>query len=335
MGQRMLDVAVVGAETLAGRDLIEGLFEESFPMERPALFTTGDEVETAMLDDEEVQILPLDRGSLARRDIVFVLPGARADRGLVEEATRGGGIVLDAAGLFPDAPLIFPGINDEELDEHEEAVIFSLPSPLASQLAAILLPLDARAKLRSVDAVALRPAAGEGVAGLDELSQQTIDLLSGREPVRNVFSQRLAFNLVPLVGKADDEGETDTEKAALDQLGRLLGRRPEGHLVTSWVPLFHGTTVFLSVRTEMPLDRAAAKEALQAAEGVEVLDDPVQGVIPMPMLAVGDDRVHVGRIRRMGESLHLIGVADELRFGVAAPLLALARELLQRGRFSR
>lgn len=334
MGQRMLSVAIVGAETLPGHDLIESLFEENFPMEEPALFATGEEEASASLDDEELRILPLARGALAGRDLVFVLPGARPAPGLLEEAARGGATVLDASGLAEDAPLVFPGLNEEDLEEHPEARRFALPSPLAAQLAAVLLPLDAKATLRSVEVVALQPAAGAGLEGLDELSQQTIDLLSGREPGRKVFPQRLAFNLVPLVGRLDAEGETDEERGALEQLGRLLGREVEGSLVTSWAPLFHGTTLFVSAQTERPLDGAGARAALAEAEGVEVLDEPEHQIVPMPMLAVGDARVHVGRIRRRGERLHLVSVADGLRFGVASPLLGLARELLRSGRFS-
>lgn len=334
MGQRMLKVAIVGADTLPGRDLLESLYDESFPMEEPGLFTLGEEEESVSFDDEELRILPLERGALVGRDLVFVLPGARIDRAQLEEATRGGGIVLDASADRGDAPLVFPGVNDEELDEHEEARRFALPSPLAAQLAAVLLPLDAKATLRSVEVVALLPAAGAGLDGIDELSRQTIDLLSGREPARKVFGQRLAFNLVPLVGQMGEAGETDEEATAFEEVGRLLGREISGHLVATWAPLFHGNTLFVSVRTERPLDREAAKAAFGGAEGVELLDDPEHQVVPMPMLAVGDARVHVGRIRPAGESLHLVSVADGLRFGVAAPLLELAQELFRRGRFS-
>lgn len=335
MGQRMLKVAIVGAETLPGRDLLEGLLEDAFPMEEPELFTLGEEEETAILDEEEVQVLPLERGGLADRDLVFLLPGARPPAERLDEALRGGGIVLDAAGDAGDAPLIFPGQNDEDLDEHPEAHRFALPTPIASQLAAALLPIEARAGIRSVEAVALLPAAGAGLEGIDELSRQTIDLLSGREPARKVFGQRLAFNLVPLVGHLGEAGETDAESTALSELGRLLGREVPGHLVAAWAPLFHGNTLFVSVQTERALDREGAMAALREAEGVEILDDPAHQVAPMPMLAVGDARVHVGRIRSLGDRLHFMSVADGLRFGVATPLRELARELLRRGRFAR
>src|SRR5690606_23151531 len=158
-----------------GRDLIETLLEESFPMERPALFTIGEEVESATLDDEEVDIVPLEPGALASRDLVFLLPGARPDHRILEEATRGGGVVLEAAGDLRVATVNSPGLYGADLCEPVDARAPSLPTPPASLLAAGLVPLDARARVKSVDVVALRAAAGAGTPGLVELSQQTID----------------------------------------------------------------------------------------------------------------------------------------------------------------
>jgi len=334
MGQRMLRVAIVGADSLAGRDLLESLYDDSFPMEEPRLFSLGEEEETLSLEEEDLRVRPLEPGALKGQDLIFVLPGARLEAAQVEEATAGGGIVLDASAERSEAPLVFPGLNDEKLDEHPDARHYALPTPLAAQLATVLLPLEAKVRVRSVEAVALLPAAGAGVDGIDELSRQTIDLLSGREPPRKVFGHRLAFNLVPLVGRMGEAGQTDEEVGTLEQAGRLLGRAIPGHLVATWVPLFHGSTLFVTVRTERPLDREAVRAAYKEEKGIAVLDDPEQQVVPMPMLAVGDARMHVGRFLPVGESLHLVSVADALRFGVAAPLVELARELFRRGRFS-
>src|SRR5690606_21208276 len=178
----------------------------------------------------------------------------RLEAAQVEEATAGGGIVLDASAERSEAPLVFPGLNDEKLDEHPDARHYALPTPLAAQLATVLLPLEAKVRVRSVEAVALLPAAGAGVDGIDELSRQTIDLLSGREPPRKVFGHRLAFNLVPLVGRMGEAAQTGEEVGTLEQAGRLLGRAIAGHLVATWVPLFHGSTLFVTVRTARPRD---------------------------------------------------------------------------------
>jgi aspartate-semialdehyde dehydrogenase len=66
---------------------------------------------------------------------------------------------------------------------------------------------------------------------------------------------------------------------------------------------------------------------------VKVVDSPAEGVYPMPMLAVNDDAVLVGRIRREpGEErgLALLVTGDNLRRGAATTALAVARSLVGR-----
>ena len=63
MGQRMLRVAIVGADSLAGRDLLESLYDDSFPMEEPRLFTLGEEVGWRGLLQQELAPLGFTRAS--------------------------------------------------------------------------------------------------------------------------------------------------------------------------------------------------------------------------------------------------------------------------------
>lgn len=330
MGQRLLQVAIVGAETLAGRDLYEGLTEASFPMEGPRLFSVNPDADAEAWWDDELALQPLEAESLQGVDLIFVLaPGAEE---AVARATARGAVAIAAAGTAAtaEAPLVFPGINDEDLEEHEDARLFLLPSAAASQIAAVLLPLEARARMEAVEVVALEAVAGaEG--GLDELSMQTVDLLSGKEPEREVFPQRIAFNLIaqgePAMGQP-----TAREEAIAKEVGRLLGGGPSTLTVTSaWVPIFHGNVHFLTARTAAPLAVEAAREAMREEEGLKVLDDPEHPVAPMPMLAVGDEAVHVGRFRAAGGALHWISAADGVRFGVVTPMIRLARMLWERG----
>ncbi len=89
----------------------------------------------------------------------------------------------------------------------------------------------------------------------------------------------------------------------------------------------------MNLRTERPLSVAAAREALRGAAGVKVLDDPAQKVYPMPMLAVNDDAVHVGRIRvdpTQENGLDLFAVGDNLRTGGATNLVRVGLLLAER-----
>lgn len=334
MGQRLLRVAIAGDVALMGRDLAAELSEQGFPMEEPTLVAPGTDAEIG--PEEDFAVVPWESGGFASMDLVFLLPGVQGEEELVREAIQSGALVVDASGREPgpDVPLIFPGINEEDLEEHERAQVVALPSPAAAQLAAVLLPVDARAVLTSVQVVSLESAAAAGSPALAELSRQTVDLLSGREPEREVLPQRLAFNLIPMIGASGSDGTSTQERRTLVEVERLLGRTWESSSITSiWAPVFHGSTQVVTVETERPLGADGARELFSSEEGLKVLDDPALGVFPMPMLAVGDGAVHVGRIQGAGRGLRWVTVADALRFGLVEPMARLAWILLEKGRF--
>jgi aspartate-semialdehyde dehydrogenase len=67
---------------------------------------------------------------------------------------------------------------------------------------------------------------------------------------------------------------------------------------------------------------------------VKVIDSPEERIYPMPMLAVNDDAVLVGRVREDGSQengLDLFVVADNLRRGAAGNAVRIA-EAWVRGR---
>src|SRR3546814_7593262 len=64
------------------------------------------------------------------------------------------------------------------------------------------------------------------------------------------------------------------------------------------VPVFYGHSEAVNVETRDKLTAARARELLQAAPGVEVVDEPDDGGYPTPVThASGNDADFVGRIR--------------------------------------
>ena len=78
----------------------------------------------------------------------------------------------------------------------------------------------------------------------------------------------------------------------------------------------------------------SARELLEAAPGVTVVDDPASDAYPMAITATGHDDVFVGRIRRdLGDerTLALWIVSDNLRKGAATNAVQIAELLLRDG----
>ena len=78
-------------------------------------------------------------------------------------------------------------------------------------------------------------------------------------------------------------------------------------------------------------DVEAARAALEAAPGVEVMDDTANKVYPMPGLLAGTDGTFVGRLRKDPTVPHGIAfwdVADQIRKGAALNAVQIAQLLL-------
>ena len=97
------------------------------------------------------------------------------------------------------------------------------------------------------------------------------------------------------------------------------------------VPVFYGHSESVNIETVSPLTATAARELLAAAPGIELVDNPAEGLYPMAIDAAGHDLVMVGRVREDGSienGLNLWIVADNLRSGGAATALRIAEILV-------
>ena len=86
--------------------------------------------------------------------------------------------------------------------------------------------------------------------------------------------------------------------------------------------------------TEQPVSVAQIREALVAAPGVTLVDDPQNYVYPMPLESAGKDDVYVGRVRKdladdNGNTLWLTG--DQIRKGAALNAIQIGEYLVRVG----
>ena len=89
----------------------------------------------------------------------------------------------------------------------------------------------------------------------------------------------------------------------------------------------------MHIEFERPMSPDEARQILSDMPGVTVLDDPAQGLYPMPWDVAGADDVYVGRIRQDAShpnGLALWVVSDNLRKGAALNSIQIAEELVAR-----
>jgi aspartate-semialdehyde dehydrogenase len=231
-------------------------------------------------------------------------------------------------------PLVVPEVNAEALDGAARGTVAS-PNSMAIALSLALQPLHAAAGLARLTVTTFQAVSGAGHTGVEQLEKEAADLMNGREPEPPVrLPHRIAFNLIPQVGAMRPDGTSQEEAEIAGETRRLLSLASLPVSATAVrVPVFYGHAAAVQVGLERPLTPEAAREALRGAKAVKVIDQPGEGIYPMPMLAVNDDAVLVGRLRAdptQANGLALFLTVDNLRKGGATNLVQLAELMAAR-----
>ncbi|MEI7703312.1 MAG: aspartate-semialdehyde dehydrogenase [Deltaproteobacteria bacterium] len=331
MTEKPLQLALVGATGSVGRAVLEDLEARDVPGIPRLLASTRSEVDLLEFRGEEYEVEAVSERSFRGCDVAILAVPAAAARELAPRAWADGCLSVDLSGAFraeEGVPLVVAGVNDADVARGSvRGVVASASGPVVS-LALTLAPLHREAGLVRVVVTVLFPASSAGRAGVRQLEREMVALLNGEEPEPSDLSHRMGMNLVPQVGAFLPGGSTEEEAAVGSELRRLLAAPGLGITATAIrVPVFYGHSLIVNIATARPLTVEAARAVLRASPGLKVIDDPAGRVYPMPMLAVNDDAVLVGRVREdasQPNGLDLFAVADNLRRGAAGNAVRIA-----------
>jgi len=348
-------VAVVGASSLLGKELVAVLEQGKFPVSRLLTFEADEdqpelpiidlqEASAATLGDDQVREDELDFAFLAGRLRQFPAflsswqQHASAARCLVIDVVGDGlGTVADGnGGTAGDRDLMGIPFLDHRYPVAGELSaagrIHVSPHPAVIVISGLLLRLAARFPLKSAVAQVFTSASESGSRGVEELQRQTVNILSFQKAPHHVFGSQLAFNLLPRLGRSATGEMTALEARLRRQLHDYLGERvPRPALRLIQVPVFYSVGVSLYVETAEPVTTEAATAALEG-ERVKVRRSTLDA--PTPVEVTGSSDILVDRISNDVEhpnGLWLWAAADNVHLA-AANALELATSLRERAR---
>ena len=337
---RQYKVAIAGATGVVGREMMKVLEEREFPVrELVPLASERSEGQNLEFMGGEVTVQRLKPDSFAGADIALFSPGATVSREFAPHAARAGAVVIDNSSAFrmdADCPLVVPEVNPRDVDlalKPGGRRIIANPNCSTIQLVVVLKPLHEAAGLERVIVSTYQSVSGAGQKGIDELEKQARALFNLEATANEKFPHRIAFNLLPEIGKDSGNGFTDEEMKLVNESRKILGL--PGLAVSATcvrVPVFYCHSEAAHVFFKRPLAPDQAREILRKAPGVKVVDELKEHVYPMPLLGAGNDDTLVGRIRSdlsAPNGLALFVVSDNLRKGAATNAVQIA-ELLAR-----
>ena len=100
------------------------------------------------------------------------------------------------------------------------------------------------------------------------------------------------------------------------------------------IPTFRAHSESIIALFDKPVDITAARNALEDAPGVKLVDDPENLKYPMPLTATGQYDVEVGRLRKsiaFDNALEFFVSGDQLLRGAALNAVLVAEAMLENG----
>jgi len=329
-------VAVVGATGAVGNEMIEVLEERDFPVEKLRLFASErSEGETIDFKKKPIKVEVLRHDVFDGIDIALFSAGAERSKEFAPAAVKAGCVVVDNSSAWrmdPEVPLVVPEVNPQDLEWHKG--IIANPNCSTIQMVVVLKPIHDAAKIRRVVVTTFQSVSGTGKRAMDELLNQTKDLLNFREINPTVYPHQIAFNCLPHIDKFMDDGYTKEEIKMVNETKKILGDDSVKVTATTVrVPVFRGHAESINIETEKKLSANEVRALLSTAPGVIVYDAPAKNIYPLQTIAAGKDEVYVGRVREdntIENGINMWIAADNLRKGAALNAVQIAEELIKR-----
>ena len=325
---------MLGASGAVGQELLQLLEERNFPVaELRLLASVRSAGSRCKWRGQELIVRETTAESFQGVDLVLASAGGSVSKTWREEIVASGALMVDNSSAFrmeEGVPLVVPEVNPTAAKQHKGVI--ANPNCTTILLSLALAPLAARRTLRRVVVSTYQSASGAGARAMDELRDLSRVVLDGGTPHPEVLPHSIAFNLFLHNSPLQSNGYCEEELKMVNETRKIMGMPNLRFTATCVrVPVFRAHSEAVNVEFHEPLSVEEARSLLEAAPGVEIIDDSVHNRFPMPTDVTGRDPVMVGRIRQdisEPNALEFWLCGDQIRKGAALNAIQIAELLL-------
>ena len=276
-GTNLYRVAIVGAASLKGKEIAEILRERNFPAVDIRLLDDDESLgQLEAVGDEMSFIQSIRSEQFERVDFAFFASDPRSTRNNWKMARDLGDTIVDlsfaledeaGAGSVIRSPWIERQTGQPMAPELQPGPVV-VAHPAATVLALLALRSEKAAKIERMVATVFEPASETGQKGMDELHEQTVNLLSFQELPKNVFDIQVAFNMVSRYGQRSELALEAVSQRIRKHYRRIARGATEPALQVLQAPVFHGYGFSVYLEMEKPV---AITDFSQALAGEHVV----------------------------------------------------------------
>ncbi|XP_054809130.1 LOW QUALITY PROTEIN: uncharacterized protein LOC129311128 [Prosopis cineraria] len=335
-------IAVVGVTGAVGQEFLSVLSDRDFPYRSIKMLASKRSAGRRFTFEERDYVIEeLTAESFDGVDIALFSAGGSISREFGPLAADRGAIVVDNSSAFrmdEKVPLVIPEVNPEAMENIKLGMGKGalIANPNCSTIICLMAatPLHRRAKVLRMVVSTYQAASGAGAAAMEELEQQTREVLEGRPLTCKIFKEQYAFNLFSHNASVLSNGYNEEEMKMVKETRKIWNDKDVRVTATCIrVPVMRAHAESVNLQFEKPLDEDTARDILKNAPGVVVIDDRASNHFPTPLEVSNKDDVAVGRIRRDlsqdgNQGLDIFVCGDQIRKGAALNAIQIAELLL-------
>jgi aspartate-semialdehyde dehydrogenase len=280
--------AIVGAASLKGKEIAEMLNERNFPAADIRLLDDDESLGQLEAMGDEISFIQRVRAEQFEHvDFTFFASDEESTRKNWKDARDAGSAIIDLSSSLENEA----GASVRSVWVERERGQIPAPElqpgpcvtahPVAVILALLLLRATKTSAIRRAVATVFEPASEHGQRGMDELHQQTVNLLSFQPLPKDVYDAQVAFNMLARYGQKSQPALDSVEARISRHYQKIAGdAAPRPSLALLQAPIFHGYALALFLEMESSPDIQALFQALAgdhvAIPGAE--EDPPSNV---------------------------------------------------------
>ena len=327
-GTNLYRVAIVGAASLKGKEVAEVLRERNFPAVDVRLLDDDESLGQLEAVGDEINFIQSIRSEQFERvDFAFFASDPRSTRSNWKAASDLGDTIVDLSFALENeagagAIIRSPWIERQTGNTGNILVPQLQPGPVvvAHPAATVLALLALRAektgekaaKIERMIATVFEPASENGQKGMDELHEQTVNLLSFQELPKNVYDIQVAFNMVARFGQRSQLALESVSQRIRKHYRQIARGATAPALQVLQAPVFHGHGFSIYLEMEKPVEIADLSQAL-AGEHVVVSTSPEEMPTSVSAAGQGDILVSVTADTNHKNGVWLWATTDNLR----------------------
>lgn len=321
-----LNIAVVGATGMVGRNMLNILMERNFPIKDLYLFSSKKSAGTFLnYNNKDILVEELNEENIKNKkiDIALFSAGGNVSLKYAPIFVNYGATVIDNSSAWrmnPDVPLVVPEVNPEDVLSNKG--IIANPNCSTIQAMVALQPLKLKYGINRIIYSTYQAVSGAGTEGYNDL----IEGYKGAEP--NKFPYPIVGNIIPHIDTFLDNGYSKEEIKMIDETKKILHDYDlKVTATTVRVPVTYSHCESINIELKSAFDISDIFEMYSKTPGIVLQDDVKNLVYPMPLFAADKDPVFIGRIRRdysIESGLNIWVVADNIRKGAALNAVQIA-----------